>query len=221
MQTPVKKYCLSDEVASKLQQQIASGKYKAGDQLPTEPELMELFGVGRSTIREAMRLLVNSRLLRVRQGLGTFVDLQHGTCIPWYERLQNAKGPDLQEVRQLLELKIAEKAALNRTQKDITQMTRFLKKRYEAAVNNEIAACITADIQFHISIAEATKNDILADLYKTIAAQIEKSFQEVFSDTSAFLNVHEAHADLLQNIIDKDPKKSWQCAAKITGQPVQ
>ena len=54
---PVKKNSLSDVVAEKLQQHIASGKFKIGDQLPTEPELMEYFCVGRSTIREAIRIL--------------------------------------------------------------------------------------------------------------------------------------------------------------------
>ena len=218
MQDQLKKYCLSDEVALKLQQQIAAGKYKAGDKLPTEPELMQQFGVGRSSIREAIRILANSRLVRVQQGLGTFVELQHGTCVPWYQRVQHAIGPELNEVRQLLELKIAEKAALNRTQKDIAQMKKYLNKRYEAALNKQTAACIEADIQFHICIAEAAKNDILVDLYKTIAAQIKKSFQEVYSNTNAFIAKHEAHAELLQSIIDKDPKKAWQCVASITGQ---
>ena len=166
----VKRSCVCDEVVSKLQQQIAAGKFKKGDRLPSEPVLMEQFGVGRSSVREAIRILANHGLVRVQQGLGTFVEMQNGTPIPWYKRLENSTAKDLNEVRQLLELKIAEKAALNRTQKDIDIMTKLLKQRFDAAQNNQPDECIEADIQFHIAIADAAKNDILADLYKNIAS---------------------------------------------------
>jgi DNA-binding FadR family transcriptional regulator len=205
-------------VVSKLQQQIAAGKFKKGDKLPSEPVLMEQFGVGRSSIREAIRILANHGLVRVQQGLGTFVDIQNGTPMPWYKRLESSTVKDLNEVRQLLELKIAEKAALNRTQKDIDILTKLLKKRLTAAQNNLADECIEADIQFHIAIADAAKNDILADLYKNIAAQIKKSFRQAYTDTELFFIKHSAHEDLLKSIIDKDPKKAWKCVMEITGQ---
>ncbi|MBC7424155.1 MAG: FadR family transcriptional regulator, partial [Ferruginibacter sp.] len=62
MDTIVKRSGVCDEVVSKLQQQIASGKLKKGDKLPSEPALMQQFGVGRSSIREAIRILSNSGL---------------------------------------------------------------------------------------------------------------------------------------------------------------
>ena len=176
MNTIVKRSGVCDEVVSNLQEQIASGKLKKGDKLPSEPELMQQFGVGRSSIREAIRILATTGLISVKQGLGTFVEMQNGTPIPWYKRLQSSTAEDLNEVRQLLELKIAEKAALNRSQKDIAILKKLLKKRFDAAKKNLPDECIEADIQFHIAIADAAKNDILADLYKNIAAQIKKSF---------------------------------------------
>jgi len=214
----VKRSGVCDEVVSKLQQQIEAGKLKKGDKLPSEPALMQQFGVGRSSIREAIRILSNTGLVRVKQGLGTFVEMQNGTPVPWYKRLESSTSQDLNEVRQLLELKIAEKAAINRTQKDITILTKLLKKRYAAAQKNLAEECISADIQFHIAIADAAKNDILADLYKNIAAQIKKSFNQAYTNTDMFLVKHSLHQDLLQSIIDKDPKKARDCVACITGQ---
>lgn len=218
--TPIKKISLSEEVAKQLQQQIASGKYILGQKLPPESKLMEEFGVGRSSIREAVRVLSNTGIVRVQQGLGTFVEFKNGAVVPWYERLRGAKGYELNEVRQLLELKIAEKAALNRTAKDITTLKKLLQARYDAVIGNDIEACIESDIRFHIAIADAAKNDILADLYKTIAAQIKRSFKEVYHDTKVFLSRHDEHKALLKSIIDKNPKKAWQCVAKITGQAI-
>ncbi|MEO5889506.1 MAG: FadR/GntR family transcriptional regulator [Ferruginibacter sp.] len=218
MDTIVKRSGVCDEVVSKLQRQIATGKLKKGDKLPSEPMLMEQFGVGRSSIREAIRILANTGLLKVQQGLGTFVEMQNGTPLQWYHRLQNSNAKDLNEVRQLLELKIAEKAAVNRTQKDIVILTKLLKNRLAVAQKNLVDECIEADIKFHIAIADAAKNDILADLYKTIAAQIKKSFTQAYSNTEVFILKHSMHEDLLNSIIDRDPKRAWECVARITGQ---
>lgn len=211
---------LADVVAGNLKSFIKSGKFKTGDQLPSEPELMHQFAVGRSSIREAVRMLVNCGLVNVKQGLGTFVTLNEGIDEPLHLRLKRVGNEDLKEVRQLLELKAAEKAALNRTQKDIVRLTALLKKRKQTAEKQDTEACIEADIKFHIAIAEASKNDILADLYKTIAVQIKKSFIMVHEDTSKFLEKHRLHEDLLQSIIDKNAKKAWKCVAQITGQTV-
>ncbi len=215
---PVIRTALADSVAGNLKSLIKSRKYKPGDKLPSEPELMKLFSVGRSSIREAVRILANCGMVNVRQGLGTFVELNEGIDEPLHQRLKRAGNADLQEVRQLLELKAAEKAAENRTQKDIIKLTGLLKKRNLAAERQEVNACIEADIQFHIAIAEASKNEILADLYKTIAVQIKKSFSIIHETTSEFSKKQQLHEDLLQSIVDKDAKKAWKCVAEITGQ---
>lgn len=212
----IKRNGVCDEVVAKLQQQIGSGLLKEGDKLPSEPALMIQFGVGRSSIREAVRILANTGLVRVKQGSGTFVEMQNGTPMPWYQRLQNANSKDLNEVRQLLELKIAEKAALNRTDNDILNLTEFLRKRLEAARKNLSEECIEADILFHLAIADACKNEILADLYKNIAAQIKKSFRQAYTNTEIFILKHSLHEELLQSIIDKNPGRALKCVEEIT-----
>ncbi|GAB3276032.1 GntR family transcriptional regulator [Larkinella harenae] len=215
---PIKRESLADAVVNKLQEQITMNHYKVGEKLPSEPELMQQFGVGRSTVREAVRILTNKGLVRVQQGLGTFVQLPPNNVEPLHQCLQRAEGADVNEVRQLLELKIAEKAALNRTQEDIDLMTVFLQKRHDAALQNQPEDCIEADIQFHIRLAMASQNDVLVDLYKIIADKMKKSFMEVFITTETLLSKQTMHTSLLQSVVDRDPKKAWYWAAKITGQ---
>jgi DNA-binding FadR family transcriptional regulator len=216
--TPIKRQNLAEEVATLLKQKIASGEYVEGQKLPSEPELMQLFGVGRSTVREAVRILANTGIVRVQQGAGTFVECHPVIAEPLSKRLQRENGEDINEVRQLLELKIAEKAALFRSEEDIKKMQHFLRLRKEAASSNDTPKCIESDINFHISIAEASHNDILADLYKTFATEIKKSFQESFVNTESFLETQSKHEALLQSIINKDPQKAWYWAGCITGQ---
>ena len=213
----INKKSLAEEVASKLQEQISLGQYKINEKLPIEAELMKSFGVGRSSIREAMKLLANSGLLRIQQGVGTFVQEVSGTQEPMDQRLKRASLKDLDEVRQLLELKIAEKAAINRTDDDIVAMKQHLANRMKTANEGLLEECVEADIQFHIAIAEASKNEILADLYKSASVHLKKGFLHLYPDTKIFLETSAIHEQLLKSIIAKDPKKAWNTVAKIIG----
>jgi len=72
---------LSDQVANKIRHDIDQHKYKTGEKIPAEPELMKLYNVGRSSIREAIKTLAMTGILKVQQGSGTFVNtgMQHET----------------------------------------------------------------------------------------------------------------------------------------------
>jgi DNA-binding FadR family transcriptional regulator len=212
---PLPRHSLADTVVGRLQQQLSLGVYKPGDKLPSEPELMVEFGVGRSTIREAVRILANSGLVTVRQGSGTVVETQPGIAEPLTQRLRRAAAVDLDEVRQLLEMKIAEKAALLRTRKDITKMKALLQERNDAAQAHDTEGAIRSDIQFHVAMAVAARNDILADLYRSVAEQMARHFHQTHLTTTPFIESQQLHEQLLQSIIDQDPKKAWQYAAKI------
>ncbi|OMQ10345.1 FadR/GntR family transcriptional regulator [[Flexibacter] sp. ATCC 35103] len=213
----INKKSLAEEVASKLQEQISLGHYKLNEKLPIEAELMKSFGVGRSSIREAMKLLANSGLLRIQQGVGTFVQEVRTTREPMDQRLMRANVQDLDEVRQLLELKIAEKAAINRSEDDIMAMKMHLQNRMIAANRGLLEECIEADIQFHIAIAEASKNEILADLYKSASIHLKKGFLHLYPDTKIFQDTYAIHEQLLKSIIAQDSKKAWNTVAKIIG----
>ncbi|NML20273.1 FadR family transcriptional regulator [Pseudoflavitalea sp. G-6-1-2] len=212
---PLKRQSLADEVAVLLEQQISQGLFKTGDQLPTEPELMESFGVGRSSIREAVKILVNKGMVKVQQGVGMFI-LSTEPSEPLSNRLQRAHFEDLNEVRLLLEVKIAEKAAINRTAKDVTRIKGFLKDRARYATENNKEACIQADINFHSAIADASGNPIIVDLYKTIATHLKQAFMERYKDTSGFMLSQQLHEDLLQAIADKNPARALIMATKIS-----
>ncbi|MBO9637515.1 MAG: FadR family transcriptional regulator, partial [Siphonobacter aquaeclarae] len=84
----IKRVSLPEELSRRLQQQISLGNIRAGEKLPTEPELMQQFGVSRSTVREAVRILSNAGWIQVRQGLGTFVSPKMPDSEPLTQRLR-------------------------------------------------------------------------------------------------------------------------------------
>lgn len=209
------KRSLAEEVAAKLQEQISLGRYKVNEKLPIEPEMMKTFGVGRSTVREAVKILSNAGLLRVQQGVGTFVQQAVGGREPMDQRLKRASFDDLNEIRQLLEVKAAEKAATNRSEANIETMRMQLAIRKRTAEQGLAAECIDADVQFHVAIAEAAGNEILIDLYKLTAVHLKNHFLQIYPDTRIFIDTYDLHHQLFKCIVAGDAKKALQTAQKI------
>ena len=206
---------LADQVAAKLQQMIASGEYKKGDKIPTEPELMERFGVGRSTVRESIRILANAGLLHVQQGKGTFVQDTTVVTEPLHQRLRRANTKELKEVRHMLEITMVQRAAENRTEREVKQMRTLLHQRKKAIEEDVHEECLGADIAFHVVIAEASKNQVLIDLFKTFAKVISEHFQTEYPDTKAYKRSQALHEKLCEAIANKESKKAADYMTQI------
>ena len=142
--TTLQKKSLAEEVSSLIREQINDGKLTKGEKLPTEPELMKLFGVGRSTVREAIKMLVNMGYLSVQQGRGTFVESVTETNEPFHQRLKRADIQELREVRDIIEAPIARLAAQRRTKTDLENMEIVGMVRGLDVAPEELAAFIKA-----------------------------------------------------------------------------
>ena len=207
----IQKKSLADMVAEQLRQQISEGVYTIGDKLPTEPELMKTFKVGRSSVREAVKLLVNMGVVQVRQGAGTFVaetsDANGGSI--------NMSIADRTE----LDIAIVEKAVARRTEKDIERMQSSLETRKINAKNGLLKECIEADLNFHIAIADATHNRILTDIYRSASLHLLSEFNRIYDGTACFVNSQTSHEKLLRYIIAGDLKNARKMATRIVEEP--
>lgn len=212
---PLQRKSLAEAVADQLQAAIASGAYPVGQKLPTEPELMEQFGVGRSSVREAIRLLANSGWVRPRQGVGVFVSSRSGSGRPLVKFLEEASLKEVDELRLMLEIKIVEKAVQNRTSKDIARMKQQLGKRWKYAQKNNLDACVQADIEFHTTLAEASRSGIMLDLYRTVAEYLRMEFLHKYTDTKEFLMSQDRHKDLLNAIKEQNAEDAITIATLI------
>ncbi len=211
----VKRKSLAEEVASRLQGQIVSGKFGVGEKLPTEPQLMQAYGVGRSSVREAIRILSNSGMLSVRQGLGTFVSSRYATSEPIGSRFGRADASDLDDIRQILEMKIAEKAALNRTKADLREIKKRLDAVEKADFGDSLDECIDADIAFHAALAAASHNAILAEFYEMVSGRLRRWYKTIYATPEIFASALGLHRRLYANILDKQPQLAWDTAEEI------
>ena len=169
---------LSDTVAQALQEDILG--LSAGDRLSTEAELVERFGVSRTVIREATRLLVQRGLVTVSPGRGTTVAPVNGSVIAEQYglllRLGGGSFEQLMELRLALEVEMAALAAARRTPEQLAGLNE-INQRLQAA-DPSGSEFLTADLAFHEGIADASGNPFfglvmrpvntfLADTYST------------------------------------------------------
>ncbi|UUC45216.1 FadR/GntR family transcriptional regulator [Flavobacterium cerinum] len=155
---------LYTKIVNHIKEDIANGVYQPGEKIPAEPELMEKYGVGRSTIREAIKTLAISGILNVKQGSGTTVTGNYRE-LNMEQRLQRADFEEINSVRKLLEEEIIRLATVNRTEQQLIEIKQCLEKRKTAILSEKPEECANADIDFHMAIAFASGNKVLAELY--------------------------------------------------------
>ncbi|HEX2356195.1 MAG TPA: FCD domain-containing protein [Micromonosporaceae bacterium] len=166
---------LVPQVIEQLREQIASGEWPVGGRIPTEPQLARAMGVGRNTVREAVRALVHAGVLECRQGSGTYVAATDEFAGAVARRLAGAEFAEAIEVRRAFEVEAARLAALRRTPSDVAALDGALADRELAWRSGRVADFIEADAVLHTLIVAAAHNAMLAGLYASFGAALRAS----------------------------------------------
>ena len=207
--TTIKASQLTGQVIEHLHGAVAAGEYAIGTKLPAEPILMKELGVGRSTLREAIRVLAHNGVLEVRQGDGTYVRALPSQREPLAQRLRRARIREVNEVRSTLELEIVRLAAQRRNAADLKRMRGFLKMRHDALFANDAPAALDADISFHCAVADAAGNAVLADLYRTFALILREALAALWdADDNTPTKTADLHDILMAAIETQDPSQA-------------
>ena len=175
----IKRISAADELFHYLKERILSGELKPGEALPTELELCEHMGVGRSTIREAMRALVNMNFI-VRTKRGSFVSKNPSiyNILPFSDILKRVHLKDIIEFRIMLESEVAASSAKNATKSDL----KGLQDAFENMKNaKDIDALIQSDTLFHVNLGIASHNELFLKVLEMIRNELADQMYEVFS----------------------------------------
>ncbi|GGE34887.1 GntR family transcriptional regulator [Pullulanibacillus camelliae] len=206
---------LTDEIIEQLKQKIFSGAYKVGDRLPPEPQLMEEFAVGRSTLREAIKVLVHAGILEVKQGRGTrILSLEWANEASFDHQLQHADSHDVYEARTMLDREVARLAAERRTEADLLSIKSFLDQRFRALQEGNYTTYIQADIDFHLAIAKASGNQVLYDLYKAFTPILRTILSSLVLNTTHYSDNTDIHEGLFQALLAQDEEAAVQYVNK-------
>ncbi|MHB1132768.1 MAG: FadR/GntR family transcriptional regulator [Chloroflexota bacterium] len=167
---PIAHSLVSDEIVKRLIGLIVETGLRPGDRLPSERHLQCKFTVGRSSMREAIKTLVAMGLVEVRSGSGMFVgrgeptDLTRG--LPWGLLLSDHSAREVVEARQVVEPELAALAAERATADELAAIATELEVM--RAGTDDVERYIAANVAFHLSIAAAAHNRVLAHVFESL-----------------------------------------------------
>lgn len=191
---------LPRRVADRLQSQIIEKRMGEGDRLPTEPELMALFGVSRTVVREAAALLVSRGLVDVKPRRGMTVRAPDGSgvaeSLAAQLQMSRVSLDQLLEVRLTLESSMAQIAAANRTDGDLDRLDDNLALMADPATDRE--ATVNLDIAFHEAIADATHNPF----FQIVIRPINDLLRALYIDKVGYMSLRGTTVDEHRAIVE-------------------
>jgi GntR family transcriptional regulator, sialic acid-inducible nan operon repressor len=208
---PIARRKLSTEVFDRLRAMIASGSLKPGDQMPSERELMERFGVGRPAIREAMQALANNGLLAIHHGERARVLAPTPRAlfgqVDGAAQLMLSTSPGalghLKEARIFLERGIVRQAAERAGPDDIAALARLIGLQREAL--GDADTFIAADMRFHVRIAAIPGNPIFEAVSEAMLGWLKEYHTEMLIWTGKERFTLAEHERILAALAANDP----------------
>ncbi|MBB3035671.1 FadR/GntR family transcriptional regulator [Hoyosella altamirensis] len=202
----VQRQSLISQVTDMLREQITSGAWPVGRRIPTEPELSELTGTGRNTVREAVQALVHAGMLQRRQGSGTYVLSASDVTGALSKHLADAAERDVVELRQALDVTAAALAAIRRDDHDIATLQRLLDERTRLNAAGDFDRAIEVDVDLHRAIVAASHNALYLEFYDSLVPIIKSSIHyHLEYHGLAETHYDPEHARLVRAIIAGDP----------------
>jgi GntR family transcriptional repressor for pyruvate dehydrogenase complex len=170
----IRKSSAPEIVVEQILKQLQSGEIATGARLPSQRALAQSFGVGRSSMREALNALAVMGYLDVQQGRGTFIAQQLPDANPSISKLQAALKAgsllDVIELRETLECKAAELAAERSDSRHLRRLEQALRDMEES--QGDYRRFLQADVEFHITLADATTNQIFSEIVRFLLEKV-------------------------------------------------
>src|SRR3974390_3137808 len=198
---------LYEQIVQQVKDSIHKGALKPGDQLPPERELAEQFGVSRTAVREAVKALHEKGLVEAFPGRGTFIT--DGTSYTIRQSLDRItrKGDEgfayLAEVRAILAPEIAALATTRVEDEDLEALREQVRVMDQA--KNDPDAFIEADLDFHLTLAEAAGNPIILSLIDSIVGLLPEQRLGIFHVDGGPDRGQYHHKKILDAIEHRDP----------------
>lgn len=203
---------LVDSAVERLRNEICSGTWPIGSKIPSESELGGVLGVSRPSIREALRSLVHLGLIETRQGDGTYVIADDQTTVAMSQAIARARDRDKRVVFRSLDMLAAREAASNRTAEDLSALRGHLDARRAASAAADAGSFARHDVAFHVCVARATHNSLLAALYQSFEDTLHKAVGLAAGDGCAGDPRSDSHEQLFWAIQRGDQRSAIKAA---------
>lgn len=205
------------DAATQLERMITSGEWPVGTRIPPEAELTKELGVGRNSLREAIRALVHMGLLQTRQGDGTYVRASSGLSVALERYARQADMHFVLETRRGLEREAARLAASRRTNDDLAVLESAIARQRQAIKTKDDDSLIDADIQFHRAVISAAHNPVMMDLLSHLGSGHDKTVRAVVESATAQTDSRglRVHVNLVRAIRSGNPRAAAKAADEL------
>jgi GntR family transcriptional repressor for pyruvate dehydrogenase complex len=204
---PIKRDTVTEIVAQRMMALLSEGVLRPGDKLPTERDLAHQFQVGRTTVREALKLLTLSGILEAKRGDGTYVRRDFRAFlaqqISWPLLLSNREVEMVAEVREGLEVKTARLAAIHATPEEIKEIEVF--RDMHRIKDRDIEFETDLDMKFHTAIAKAAHNELLFHLMMSLQGIVRQYIALANVKTDLLETTIAEHQAVYLAIVSRDP----------------
>lgn len=202
----IKKQNLVEKTTRQLIRFIQDNEIEVGEKLPNEVELSQQLQVSRSTLREAVRILISRNVLKVRQGSGTYVSEKRGqSSDPFglaFIKDKQKMISDLYDMRYILEPEIAALAARHATTEQVERM-RDLVKKIEQSFDQGDQQHVQFDIELHTLISQASGNEAYSYIVPIISRSVSL-FNKSYDDLAAKNFTRKIHREIIAGIAAHD-----------------
>ncbi|NLO36268.1 MAG: FadR family transcriptional regulator [Clostridiaceae bacterium] len=203
---PMSNRSVVDQIVERVTDAIISGELKAGDKIPTELELSDSIGVGRNSVREAIKILVSQGVLQIRRAEGTFV------CDSFNDHmldpliysliLEKDASKHIVALRRVFETGILDTVIRRVTPAQIRQLEQAFHNLEQQVIRDGVDAdkVLDADIAFHRVLVQITDNDLIDKVSSMIERLTAPSRRRTIGQILATDNgrrLIELHAELL------------------------
>jgi GntR family transcriptional repressor for pyruvate dehydrogenase complex len=206
---PVERVSVLAQVVDRLISHITEGNVAIGEKMPSETKLAAILGVGRSTVREAYRVLEARGFLKMQTGKGAYIarikERSREHDIHWFAE-HGVELAEFVEVRMGIEPLSAKLAAERATKKEIKEMGNILDLFEKAVREKDGTQLAILDDRFHRSIVESSKNLLLCSISDKIAECFLDYRCRVYSVSGYAAHAIEPHRSILRAISNRDGK---------------
>jgi len=211
---PIERRKVYELIAEQLLAQISERRLQPGDVLPPERELTRLYRSGRSSVREALRMLESQGLIE-SMGNGSFAVAGYANLLHSPLRLllslDQATMHDIYELRQILECEAAALAAERHTAEHLALMDAAIEEMaagLASAGDDRGDRYIEADLRFHVTIADATGNGLLLHTMQALRDIIRRALMSIFRIPGSPEASLEQHRAIRAAIAGRDPERA-------------
>lgn len=205
---PIKKKRTTEIVTEKLEEKILDGTFSDGDKLPSEEELANQFGVGRRSIREALKVLEAKGLVEIHMGIGAIVqrnDLDNflnalARNMEVYLRINRADLKHVMELRRLLEGAAMEKLIERRSPEKMDQLAVAVKNQRTAFENKDYATYQEWHFSFHSDIINYLENPLISMIYRQVLTLMRDPMEKSGSKPEVSTRAIKDHENMISAI---------------------